>query len=66
MSPSNEYSGLISIRFDWSELLAVQGIIKSLLITTCSFHQFASSQFYDLLILNQRLDRDVVSESPDN
>ena len=31
ISPSNEYSGLISFRFDWLDLLAVQGILKSLL-----------------------------------
>ena len=30
-SPSNEYSGLISFRIDWFELLAVQGTLKSLL-----------------------------------
>ena len=30
-SPSNEYSGLISFRFDWFDLLAVQGTLKSLL-----------------------------------
>ena len=30
-SPSNEYSGLISFRIDWFDLLAVQGILKSLL-----------------------------------
>ena len=29
--PSNEYSGLISFRIDWFELLAVQGTLKSLL-----------------------------------
>ena len=29
--PSNEYSGLISFRMDWFELLAVQGTLKSLL-----------------------------------
>ena len=28
---SNEYSGLISLRIDWLDLLAVQGILKSLL-----------------------------------
>ena len=31
ISPSNEYSGVISFRIDWFDLLAVQGILKSLL-----------------------------------
>ena len=31
ISPSNEYSGLISFRIDWFVLLAVQGTLKSLL-----------------------------------
>jgi len=31
MSPSNEYSGLISFRIDWFDLLAIQGTLKSLL-----------------------------------
>ena len=31
ISPSNEYSGLISFRIDWFDLLTVQGILKSLL-----------------------------------
>ena len=31
ISPSNEYSGLISFRIDWFDLLAVQGPLKSLL-----------------------------------
>ena len=31
-SPSNEYSGLISFRIDWFDLLAVQGTLKSLLL----------------------------------
>ena len=31
ISPSNEYSGLISFRLDWLDLLAVQGTLKSLL-----------------------------------
>ena len=37
ISPSNEYSGLISFRMDWLDLLAVQGTLKSLLQ-----HQFKS------------------------
>ena len=31
ISPSNEYSGLISFKSDWLDLLAVQGTLKSLL-----------------------------------
>ena len=31
ISPSNEYSGMISFRIDWFDLLAVQGTLKSLL-----------------------------------
>ena len=31
ISPSNEYSGLISLRMDWFDLLAVQGTLKNLL-----------------------------------
>ena len=31
ISPSDEYSGLISFRVDWLDLLAVQGSLKSLL-----------------------------------
>ena len=37
ISPSNEYSGFISFRIDWLDLLAVQGTFKSLLQ-----HQFKS------------------------
>ena len=31
ITPSNEYSGLISFKMDWLDLLAVQGMLKSLL-----------------------------------
>ena len=30
ISPSNEYSGLVSFRIDWFDLIAVQGTLKSL------------------------------------
>ena len=41
ISPSNEYSGLISFRMDWLDLLAVQGTLRSLL-------QYRSSKVYIL------------------
>ena len=44
ISSSNEYSGLISFRIDWFDLLAVQGTLKSLLQNLSSKHQFFSSQ----------------------
>ena len=44
ISPSNEYSVLISFRMDWLDLLAVQGTLKSLLHTTVQKHQFFSVQ----------------------
>ena len=43
-STSSEYSGLISFRIDWFELLAVQGALKSLLQTTVQKHQFFGAQ----------------------
>ena len=44
LSPSNEYSGLISFRIDWFDLLAVQGTRKSILQHTVQKHQFFSTQ----------------------
>ena len=44
ISPSNEYSRLISFRNDWFDLLAVQGTLKSLLQHHSSKHQFFGSQ----------------------
>ena len=41
-SPSNEYSGLISFRLDWLDLLAVQGALKSL-SPTPQFKSISSS-----------------------
>ena len=40
ISPSSEYSGFISFRIDWLDLLAVQGTLKSLLQHHSSKHQF--------------------------
>ena len=44
ISPSKEYSGLISFRMDWLDLLAVQGTLKSLLHTTVRKHRFFGTQ----------------------
>ena len=44
ISPSSEYSGLISFRIDWFDLLAVQGTLKSLSSTTVWQHQFFGAQ----------------------
>ena len=45
ISPSNEYSELISFRIDWFDFLAVQGTLKSLLCnTTVQKHQFFHAQ----------------------
>ena len=41
--PSNEYSGLISLRTDWFDLLAVQGTLKSLLQHLLQFKGISSS-----------------------
>ena len=38
ISPSNEYSGLISFRMDWLDLLAVQGTLKIFSNTTVQQH----------------------------
>ena len=45
ISPSNEYSGLVSFRIDWLDLLAVQGTLKSLL-------QHHSSKSINSLVLS--------------
>ena len=44
ISPFNEYSGLISFRTDWLDLLAVQGTLNSLLQTTIQKHPFFGAQ----------------------
>ena len=54
ISRSSEYSGLISLRIDWSDLLAVQGTLKSLLqhhsskasILRCSVSSQSNSHIY--------------------
>ena len=44
ISPSNEYSGLISFRTDWFHLLVVQGLSRVFSSTTVQKHQFFSTQ----------------------
>ena len=49
ISPTNEYSGLISFRIDWFDLLAVQGTLKSLLqhhSSKAPIHQCSLSFLY--------------------
>ena len=47
-SPSNEYSGLISFRIDWFDLIAVQGTLKSLL----QHHSSKASIFWCSVFFN--------------
>ena len=44
ISPSNEYSRLISFRMDWLDLLAVQGTLRVCSSITIRKHQFFSAQ----------------------
>ena len=45
ISPSNEYSGLISFRMNWLDLLAVQGLSRVFSNTTPQKHQFFALSF---------------------
>ena len=45
ISPSNEYSGLISFRMDWLDLLAVKRLSRVFSNTTVQKHQFFSTFF---------------------
>jgi len=44
ISPSSDYSGLISFRIDWLDLLAVQGLSRFFSNTTVQKHQFFGTQ----------------------
>ena len=46
ISPSNEYSGLISFRMDWLDLLAIQGTLKSLQHHSSKASILRSSTFF--------------------
>ena len=51
ISPSHEYSGLISFRMDWLDLLAVQGTLKSLLFRTHKTTGYQSSHFRKSILI---------------
>ena len=56
IGPSNVYSGMISFRIDWFDLLAIQGILKSLFQHHCLKEKLFVLDFYQLLgILSQAL-----------
>ena len=63
ISPSNEYSGLMSFRMDWFDLLAVQGTFKCLLqhhsskasILQCSASLCSTSHIHILLLEKLKL-----------
>ena len=74
ISPSNEYSGLISFRIDWLDLLVVHGNIKSLLqhhsskvsILWCSaFFMVQLSQLYMTIGKNHSFDYMDISQQSD-
>ena len=44
ISPFNEYSGLISFRMNWLDLLAVQGLSRVFSSTTAQTHQSSGTQ----------------------
>ena len=46
ISASNGYSGLISFRIDWFDLLAAKGLSRVLSNTTVQKHQFFSTAFF--------------------
>ena len=52
ISPSSEYSGLISFRMDWFVLLAVPGTLRNLLQHHSSKHQLFSAQLLSIVQLS--------------
>ena len=44
ISPSNEYSGLISLRVGWLDILALQGLLRVFFNTRIQKHQFFGAQ----------------------
>ena len=54
ISPSNEYSGLVSFRIDWLDLLAVQGTLKNLLQHHSSKPSILECSTFFMVQLSQR------------
>ena len=50
--PSNEYSGLISFRMDWLDLLQSKGLSRAFSNTTVQKHQFFSTQLFFIVQLS--------------
>ena len=46
ISPSNEYSALLSFRIDWLDLLAIKGLWRVFSTTTVQKHPFLTAQLY--------------------
>ena len=60
VSPSNAYSGLISFRMDWLDLLAVQGTLKSLL--KCHINSLVLSFLYNPTLTSRRSNQSTLKE----
>ena len=60
ISPSNEYSGLISFRMGWLDLLAIQGTLKSLLL----HHSSKASVLWHSAFLIVQLSHTQLLETP--
>ena len=50
MSPSNDYTGLISLRMDWLDLLAVQGTLRSVLSVGAQLSLWSNSHIHASLL----------------
>ena len=66
ISPSNEYSGLISFRMDWLNLLAVQGILKSLLQHHSSKTSTIQHSIFFIVLLSYMTIRKTIAQISQN
>ena len=64
ISPSNEYSGLISFRMDWLGLLSVQGTLKSLLQNNSSEASILQHSAFFILLYNTVLVLPYINMNP--